>query len=73
MNVITKVSAITMLGEGKAIFDEDATTVRVEDEAAGPFLVIEQEFEGKRQQIRLCFNEIQPLFEAMEELRKVWR
>jgi len=74
MPVIAKVSAITLLDEGKPIFDEDATTVRIEDDAAGPFLVIEQSSEEHGEQsIRLCFNEIQPLYDTMEKLRQEWR
>ena len=74
MTVISKVSAITILDEGKPIFDDGATTVRIEDDAAGPFLVIEQEGdEHGVQAIRLCFNEIQLLYETMEKLRQEWR
>lgn len=73
MPVIAKVSAITLLDEGKPIFDADATTVRIEDDAAGPFLVIEQDSEEHGQQaIRLCFNEIDKLHHAMTRLRQEW-
>jgi len=73
MPVIAKVSAITLLDEGKPIFDVDATTVRIEDDAAGPFLAIEQNSEEHGQQaIRLCFDEIQPLYDTMEKLRQEW-
>lgn len=74
MPVVSKVSAITLLDDGKPIFDEEATTVRIEDDAAGPFLVIEQERdEHGKQAIRLCFNEIKLLYETMAKLRQEWR
>lgn len=74
MKVTTRVSAITILPEGKPIYDEMATTVRVEDDAAGPFLMIEQCRDDKSgtQQISICFSEIDALYQVMTRLRHEW-
>lgn len=71
---IAKISAITILDEGKPIFDMESTTVRIEDDAAGPFIVIEQESEDNgKQEIRLCFSEIKALHDAMCQLHEIWK
>jgi hypothetical protein len=72
METVTRVSSFTILPPGKPIFDENATTVRVEDDAAGPFLVIEQCSDAGNQKIRLCFTEIDTLHDAMSRLRDEW-
>lgn len=74
MKVSSKVSAITVLPEGKPIFDSTATTVRIEDDATGPFLIISQcpDDRDGEQNIRLCFTEIDTLYQAMTRLRHEW-
>ena len=38
--------AVVVLSQGKEIFDESATTVRIDDEAGGEFVVVEQHLEN---------------------------
>ena len=73
MTNITRVSAMTILPEGKPLFDEMATTVRVEDDAAGAYLVIEQCRDSKGSQtVTFDFREIDTLYQAMTRLRHEW-
>ena len=73
MNTVTRVSAMTILPENKPIFDHMATTVRIEDDAAGPYLIIEQCQDDKgEQKISICFTEIDALYHAMTRLRHEW-
>lgn len=69
----SRVSAITILPKGKPLFDEMATTVRVEDDAAGIYLVIEQCRDDKGSQIiTFDFDEIDTLYQAATRLRHEW-
>lgn len=43
MKHITRTTALTVLPEGKPIFDELATKIEIEDESGGEFLIIRQE------------------------------
>lgn len=43
MKYITRTTALTVLPEGKPIFDELATKIEIEDESGGEFLIIRQE------------------------------
>lgn len=48
MNYETIIHSLIVKPEGSAIYSERATIVRMDDEGAGPFVVIEQAFnEGK--------------------------
>jgi len=65
-------TAITVLPEGEPIFSEMATTVKIEDEAAGPFISIQQSsdnlYKGK---VNFDEKEWPIVKEAVEELLKV--
>jgi hypothetical protein len=47
------------------VFDEGIITVRLDDEAGGPFVVLEQ----NDQQVRVCFEEVEALVQAISQLR----
>jgi hypothetical protein len=47
MKYTTRTTQITVLPAGEPIFSEQATTITIEDEAAGEFLVVEQHDGGK--------------------------
>jgi hypothetical protein len=47
------------------VFDEGIITVRLDDEAGGPFVVLEQD----DQQVRVCFEEVEALVQAISQLR----
>lgn len=42
----TRVLSVVVLPEGEPIFSEVATTVRIEDDAAGEYVVVEQNLDG---------------------------
>ena len=51
------------------VFDEGIITVRLDDEAGGPFVVLEQDIDGTVQQVRVCFEEVEALVQAISQLR----
>lgn len=55
--------------EGEDLFCEGATTVSVDDEAAGPFLVIAQE----DQKLRVDFEEWPSICAAVAQLKQAWK
>jgi|CXWL01.1.fsa_nt_gi hypothetical protein len=61
---ITK--ALIVLPAGEAIFSELATTVSIDDEAAGPFVVVSQDARDGEQKISLCHEEWPAIREAIE-------
>jgi len=61
-----------ILPEGEPIFSEMTTTVRIEDEAAGPFVVIEQiNDHAKPGRIAFSSDEWPMIKKAIEEMFKV--
>ena len=57
----------------KVLFDEGVTKIRVDDEAAGPFVIISQDYDAKGiQEIRLDFDEIPFVLKAIDELHNDW-
>jgi hypothetical protein len=58
MSIISRTTEVTVYPKGEPIFSEMATRIRVEDEAAGEFVEIVQEYgqDGKRS-IRLDAKE----------------
>lgn len=67
------ITAITVHPEGvNPVYGEGATTVRLEDEAGGPFIVLEQRPDHPqqdREEIRLDFDEVEALVQAIAVLR----
>jgi hypothetical protein len=45
-----RVTQLTILPEGKAIFEEEATQVEIDDDAGGEYVVIKQDYEPKGEQ-----------------------
>jgi hypothetical protein len=45
-----RITQLTILPKGKAIFDEESTQIEIEDEAAGEYVVIKQDYEPKGEQ-----------------------
>ena len=46
MDYETRVTKLTITPKGEPIFDEAATDIYLEDEAAGEFVIVEQHMEG---------------------------
>jgi hypothetical protein len=51
------------------VFAPGVITVRLDDEAGGPFVVLEQDIDGTVQQVRVCFEEVETLVQAISQLR----
>jgi hypothetical protein len=71
----TITTSMMVLPAGDSIFSEQATTIRIEDEAGGPFLVIEQHpdqtpIDGS-QQIRIDSQEWASIKEACDQMMTV--
>jgi len=73
----TIITSLIVLPKGEAIFSDRATTIRIEDEGAGPFLVIEQFPDDPpkdgTQQIRIEANELEAIYDAANQLKGVCR
>jgi len=55
-------------GEGFTLYDESATTISLDDDAGGMYIRIEQDCDGQLQYIKLDFDEIKPVFDAIQKL-----
>jgi hypothetical protein len=51
------------------VFGQGVITVRLDDEAGGPFVVLEQDIDGMVQEVRVCFEEVEPLVQAISQIR----
>ena len=73
----TITTSLIVLPKGESIFSDRATTIRIEDEGAGPFLVIEQfpddPLKDGTQQIRIDANELEAIYDAANQLKGVCR
>lgn len=73
----TIITSMVVLPKGEAIFSEQATTIRIEDDGAGPFLVIQQFPDDPpkdgTQQIRIDANELEAIYDVANQLRDVCR
>lgn len=52
------------------LFGEGILRIRLDDEAGGPFLVLEQEIDGEENEIRLDFEEIPLIVRAANLLQQ---
>lgn len=53
------------------IHGESSTRVSLTDEGGGPFIVVTQWLDGEEQTVRLEFDEIELLVQAVEQLKGV--
>ena len=61
-------SAFTVVPKGEPMFSEQATTVRLEDEGAGLFVVVEQTGRTDIGKVSFCTEEWPTIKEAIEAL-----
>ena len=67
----TFVEQINLYKEGdNPIFGNSVISVSIEDEAAGPYFIINQCNDDFRGELRLDFDEVKPLFEVMKKMMK---
>lgn len=67
---ITTITAIAVHQQAdNPVFAPGIITVRLDDEAGGPYVVLEQETDGNSQEVRVCFEEVEALVQAISQLR----
>lgn len=70
----TFVKSLIVLPKGEAVFSELATTVTIEDEAAGPFVVVEQTGgTGQTGRIEINPEEWPSIYEAITSQLRICR
>ena len=69
---VLKANSYIVLPKGKLLFSELATTVSVDDEAAGAFIVLSSCAEEEYQKVKIDFAEWPLICEAVERLRREW-
>lgn len=73
MEYEARVTAITVTGKGEPIYSESATTVRIDDEEAGEFLVISQSPDSGTKEIRINPEEWPTLRDAIDKMHTYCR
>lgn len=66
--IVAKNKAVSDIGE--MLYDENTTKISLEDEGGGAFLIVEQDYNGAIQQIRLDIDEVDTVFSAIKQLVK---
>ena len=64
--IVAKNRAVSDIGE--VLYDENTTKIYLEDEGGGVFLIVEQDYNGAIQQIRLNIDEVDTVFSAIKQL-----
>lgn len=64
----TRILAVIVTPEGESIFCEGATTIRLEDESGGEFVVIEQHPDSGAQQIAINPEEWPAIRAAIDDM-----
>ena len=64
--IVAKNKAVSDIGE--MLYDENTTKIYLEDEGGGAFLIVEQDYNGAIQQIRLDIDEVDAVFSAIKQL-----
>lgn len=64
--IVAKNKAVSDIGE--LLYDENTTKISLEDDGGGAFLIVEQDYNGAIQQIRLDIDEVDTVFSAIKQL-----
>lgn len=64
--IVAKNKAVSNIGE--LLYDENTTKISLEDDGGGAFLVVEQDYDGAIQQIRLDIDEVDAVFSTIKQL-----
>lgn len=70
--IVAKNKAVSDIGTDlqSVLYDENTTKISLEDDGGGAFLIVEQDYNGAIQQIRLDINEVDAVFSAIKQLVK---
>ena len=68
--IVAKNKAVSDIGTDlqSMLYDENTTKIYLEDEGGGAFLILEQDYNGAIQQIRLDIDEVDAVFSAIKQL-----
>jgi hypothetical protein len=64
---LTRIASLVVLPEGEPLYSERATTISLDDEAAGEFVVVKQEGRADNS-IAICDDEWPAIREAIDRL-----
>jgi hypothetical protein len=65
-----RITSVVVLPEGKPLFDPHATVIKLADEAAGEFLVIQQQAEESSGEIRIDIDEWPKIRRSINKMAK---
>lgn len=68
MEYEVRTTAVIVVPKGEPIFSEAATTVRIDDEAAGEFLVLEQSDDDRTHTVKISPEEWPTLRDAIDRM-----
>lgn len=68
MDYETRITKLTVLPKGQPLFSEQATSIEIEDEAAGEFVVVSQDHDGDEKKIQITPEEWPYVRDAIEKL-----
>ena len=64
----TRTTRLVVLRQGAELFDESATTVEIEDEAAGEFIILSQSHMDKHSMLKIVPEEWPRLRDAIDKM-----
>lgn len=70
MNYEERITAVVVLPEGKPLFDAHATVIKLDDESAGEFIIIEQHADESTGNIRIDIEEWPKIRRAINKMAK---
>ena len=73
MTMETRITSLIVLPEGEPIFSERATIVRIEDEAGGEYIVVDQDSIPGRGNVAINPEEWPDIRDAIERMMKECR
>jgi hypothetical protein len=65
-----RITSVVVLPEGKPLFDPHATVIKLDDEAAGEFLIIQQHADGSSGEIRIDIDEWPKIRRSINKMAK---
>ena len=65
-----RITSVVVIPEGKRLFDPHATIIKLDDEAAGEFLIIQQHADESSGKIRIDIDEWPKVRRAINKMAK---
>ena len=65
-----RITSVVVLPEGKPLFDPHATIIKLDDEAAGEFLIIQQQTDEGTGEIRIDIDEWPKIRRSINKMAK---